>query len=504
MRAADQLAREVVCAGFTGRTPDEAPLEALRALGIHAAILFARNAGSREEVKALVAALSGVLSDDDPALICVDQEGGQIARLRDGVVELPSMMALGATRDSSLARRAGARLGRDLRRLGVNLDFAPVLDLALEPRNTVIGARAFGEDPEDVGALGAAFARGLADGGVVAVGKHFPGHGATEVDSHEALPVLKLDEERWRERELVPFERAIRDARIPAVMTAHVVVPPLDPARPATLSRAVVTGILRDELRYDGVVFSDCLEMEAIAREYGTARAAPLALAAGADCIVISHRLELAREAIDAIAGAARDGALAMARLEEAAARMRRLRASIPGRPEATAPDPEIALEIARGAVTLLRGSFALAAGGALTVVSFEGSERPSLSAALRRRKIQSEIMRIALDPSDDDLELLENVLRGMPGRAIAIVVRRAHLHPAQARAVARILAAAPEAAVISAREPYDAALWPRAKTLACIYDDGEISLEGVADVMTGRAKASGSLPVRLEPAAVR
>jgi beta-N-acetylhexosaminidase len=477
-----------VCTGFEGRDAGEAPLAALRALGIRAVILFAHNVGAPSSVRDLTAAVQAALADDLPALIAVDQEGGRVARLRDGVVALPAMMALGATRDPVLARRAGRRLGADLRGLGINADFAPVLDLAVEPRNTVIGNRAFGDDPELVAAMGLAFARGLREGGVAPIGKHFPGHGATAVDSHVDLPRVGLDEATWRRRDLIPFARAVADG-IPGLMTAHVVLQALDATRPATLSPAILTGVLRRELGFGGVVFSDCLEMGALGS--GDPRTAPRALAAGVDCIVISHRVELAADVIAEIAAAVRDGRLARERLTDAANRVRALRASLRGAdPAGDGADAGVGLEIARAAVTIVRGEAALPRRAAVTVVSFEEGEAPSLSGVLRRRGYKSEIMRVALEPREDEVDLLEMVVRGLGERSIVILTRRAHLHPAQAAAVARLLGAAPNAIVVSAREPYDAALFGQARNLVCIYDDTEVSLEGFADAATGRPAA--------------
>ena len=486
----EPLAAQVVCVGFEGTTAAEAPLGELAARGIRSVVLFARNVGGgAKALSRLTAELQRALADDLPALVGIDQEGGQVARIQDGVVALPAMMALGATRDTDLARRAGRRLGGDLRRLGINLDFAPVLDLALEPRNTVIGSRSFGADPGLVAEMGMAFAAGLREGGAIAVGKHFPGHGSTDVDSHVALPVLSIDEATWHTRDLVPFARAAASG-IPAIMTAHVILSALDAQRPATISPAIIGGILRGELHYDGAVFSDCFEMAALGGDI--ARNAPLALAAGVDCIIVSHHLEIAVRAIEAIVRAVESGELPRKRLEEAAARMRVLRASVTSMQRAgdDGSDAEIGLEIARAAVSVVRGEIALPPGAAVIVVSFEEAQRPSLSSALRRRGHKSEIMRVGLDPTSDELELLEMVVGGLSQRPIAIVMRRAHLHPQQAAAALRILNVAPDAVVISAREPYDAALFESAKNLACIYDDSEVSLNGLADAMTGRPAA--------------
>ncbi|MGH7716331.1 MAG: beta-N-acetylhexosaminidase, partial [Vulcanimicrobiaceae bacterium] len=302
-----ELAAQVVCTGFIGTGETDVPLDAMAELGIRATILFPRNFESCEQVRGLTAMLQRALSDETPALIGVDQEGGAVARLREGVVALPSMMALGATRDPDLARRAGRRLGADLRALGINLNFAPVLDLALEPRNTVIGTRSFGEDPHVVSQLGCAFADGLRAGGVIAVGKHFPGHGGTATDSHVALPVVSASGATLRARDFVPFAGAI-EAGIPALMTGHLSVTALDADAPATISPKILRGVLRDELRFGGVLFSDCVEMAALGE--ANASIAPRGLSAGVDCILISHRLDLAEAAIAAISRAVDDGRL--------------------------------------------------------------------------------------------------------------------------------------------------------------------------------------------------
>jgi beta-N-acetylhexosaminidase len=482
-----ELAGQVICTGFTGTSETDAPLDTMARLGIRGTILFARNLENAEQIRRLTAAIQRALGDSMPALIGVDQEGGAVARLASGVVALPSMMALGATRESDLARRAGRRLGADLRALGINLNFAPVLDLALEARNTVIGTRSFGEDPRLVSDLGRAFADGLRVSGVIAVGKHFPGHGATSTDSHVALPVVEANLTTLRTRDFVPFAGAIH-AGIPALMTAHVVLRELDAESPATISPRILRGILRDELGFGGALFSDCVEMGALGQ--ADASVAPRGLAAGVDCILISHRLDLAESAIMAITRAVEDGTLTFERLSDAASRMQTLRRSI-GASAAYDGDADIGREIARKAVTVVRGSVSLQAGEPVTVISFEAAEAPSLSSVLRRRGHKSEIMRVSLEPRADELELLEMVLAGMPGRRVVIMMRRAHLHPEQASAIARLLRAAPDAIVVSAREPYDAALFEQARNLACTYNDTEVSLEGLADVMTAHAAAA-------------
>ena len=506
------LARGVIGVGFTGITPDSAPLDALRAFGPGALILFARNVGTTDELRELVGALRDTAAL--PPLIMVDQEGGRVERIRHGVAALPSAMAIGATGDVALAEKLGTLLGRDLARLGINVDLAPVADLALQPRSVVIATRAFGDDPERVGAFAGAFAHGLERAGVAATVKHFPGHGSTAEDSHVALPRVTADAATLRARDLVPFERAIAGRAASIVITAHIVIEAFDPDRPATLSRSVLTGLLRDELGYDGIIATDCLEMDAIADSVGTVRGAVEALAAGADLLLISHRLDLAHEAADAIVVAVENGAIPLARLQDAHARIQRLRERLARPAPFTEPvDDEWPLDAARRAVTVLRGDALLRPGKPVTVISFEGTavdnaatsggrtradDTPSLSSALRRRGWKSEVMRVPLEPAADDVDVLLEHIPALGDREFIIVTRDAHLFPGQAAAVARILALAPDALVVSARSPYDALLWPQAKRVVCIYGGQAISLEGCADVLSGRAPISGMLPVRL------
>jgi beta-N-acetylhexosaminidase len=514
------LARGVICAGFDGSTAANAPLDALRSFGPGAIILFGRNAGTAGDVRELVAALRAIAN---PApLIAVDQEGGRVERLRDGVAALPSAMAVGAAGDVALTQRLGMLLGRDLSRLGITVDLAPVADLALRPNSRVIGTRAYGDDPERVAAFAGAFARGLERSGVAAALKHFPGHGSTGEDSHDASPHVRADAATLRARDLVPFARSVAAGAASIVLTTHVVVEALDPQRPATLSRAILTDLLRGELRFDGVVATDCLEMHAIAAGIGTVHGAVEALAAGADLLLISHHLELAHGAAEAIAAAVAGGHIPLRRLQEAYARVYDLRARLAANPTAPAEeiDEHAPLEASQRAVTAVTGDPRLRAGKAVTVISFEGqltdnaaasgnatgtASAPSLSGALRRRGWKSEVMRVPLDPADEDLDLLLEHVPALGDREFVVVTRDAHLSPAQTDAVARILALAPHALIVSARSPFDALLWPAARRVICIYGDGGIAFEGCADVLSGRVPLRGTLPVRLNgTAAVR
>ena len=492
-----RLAGSVLCVGLAGPGVDAEERTELRALGPGAVVLFARNVTTLDATRRLLADARDVIGGEAPALGCVDQEGGRVVRLRFSAEAIPPMLALGATGDAALAERVGERLGDELRAVGANVDFAPVLDLALEPENTAIGSRSLGDDPARVALLGAAIIRGLQRRGVAATAKHFPGHGATALDSHLTLPVVAADAATLRARDLVPFAAAIAEG-VRAVMTAHIVVHAFDAERPATLSPRILGTLLRSELGFDGVCFTDCLEMAAIVGESGTARAAALAVAAGADAVLVSHERSLARAARDEIVAAARAGTLPIERLEEAAGRMRRLRAW--AAPAAlSAPweaDASIARDVARAALRVVRGDPVLDRDRPVTIVSFEGDtsdgiatadgNRPSLSLALRRRRVRSELMRVALDPSDDMLETLVEIVRAQGDRQFVFIARRAHQHAAQRRALAALLSVAPAGVAVSALEPNDLNALEQARTVVCTFGDELANVEALADLMTG------------------
>lgn len=310
--------------GFTGTT---APDWLLRRLGegLASVGLFGRNIASPEQLASLTAQLRG---ERDDVLVAIDEEGGDVTRLevRTGS-SFPGNHALGAVDDVSLTRDVAFELGRRLAACGVNLNWAPSADVNSNPGNPVIGVRSFGADTDLVARHTAAYVTGLQAAGVAACTKHFPGHGDTAVDSHHALPRIDAELPVLEGRELAPFRAAIA-AGTRAVMSAHILVPALDPDRPATLSRRTLTGLLREELGYEGLIVTDGMEMQAIAATYGIERGSVLAIAAGADAICVGGGLaddDTVRRLRDALVSAVRTGELPEERLADAANRVREL-----------------------------------------------------------------------------------------------------------------------------------------------------------------------------------
>lgn len=317
-----ERAAGLIVTGFTGTRLDDALRAQLRRVPFAGYILFARNCENVEQTRALTGALRESIAPSP--IVGIDQEGGRVVRLTAGVEPIPPMAEIGAADDADRAFALGEQIARDLRRAGCTHDFAPVLDLNLDPGNTVIGDRSFGSDPLRVARIGGALARGLERGGITATLKHFPGHGATAQDTHVEFARLSSDEATLRARDMLPFQLALRDAA--SIMAAHVAVPAVDGDRPASISRRFLTGILREEWGYDGVIFTDCMQMDAIAKGIGTVRGVTEAIAAGADCALISHDPQLAFEAAQHLARAVARGDVPRARLDEAYARVVRLR----------------------------------------------------------------------------------------------------------------------------------------------------------------------------------
>jgi beta-N-acetylhexosaminidase len=353
-----RLAGQCVVTGWHGVGIPRA-VQDLAEQGALGGVLVARhNYRDRAQLVRMTGLLHSWGPRDRRALVTADQEGGPVSHLSPPVAPLPSMTALGNIDDIDLTHRAGAAMGEELRRVGVDVDLAPVLDARTNPRNSVVLGRVFSREPERVARHGRAFIDGLWAAKVLACAKHFPGHGDTSVDSHAGLPRVAHNLARLEAVELVPFRAVIRE--VASVMVAHVVYSGVDPQNPGTLSRAVVDGILRQRLQFDGVAMTDDLQMAAIRRTYGHERAVELAIRAGIDMAMLAHNAEYARQAIHHLARTAeRDPALRR-RLEESAARVARMRAKLdaPTPPNPFVVDPaRLAWEVdARRAASGVQG----------------------------------------------------------------------------------------------------------------------------------------------------
>ncbi|MFM9366834.1 glycoside hydrolase family 3 protein [Streptomyces sp. Da 82-17] len=458
-RATDTLTRDALTVLQPGFVGTSAPDWLLRRIGegLHSVGLFGRNIASPEQLAALTAQLR---AERDDVLVAIDEEGGDVTRLevRSGS-SFPGNHALGAVDDPELTRAVAAELARRLAACGVNLNWAPSADVNSNPDNPVIGVRSFGADPALVSRHTAAYVEGLQSAGVAACTKHFPGHGDTAVDSHHAVPRIDAPLDVLRERELTPFRAAIA-AGTRAVMSAHILLPALDPDRPATLSRRILTGLLREELNFDGLIVTDGMEMRAISGTYGIERGSVLAVAAGADAICVGGGLadeDTVLRLRDALVAAVRTGELPEERLADAAARVRAL-----GRWSASA----VRVESGTGhdiGTTAARRALRITVNGehphlssppyvaALTPMAniAVGDETPwGVAAELVRLLPGTETGSYTADSDPAD------ILAAAGDRRIVTVVRDAHRHAWMSGALDVLLAARPDTVVVEMGVP--------------------------------------------------
>jgi beta-N-acetylhexosaminidase len=485
----DRLVNACTMPGFAGPVVPEWALEAVEN-GLAGVCLYGANLPAAEgeertadRVRDLAAAVHAVRPD---ALVALDEEGGDVTRLDYRVgSRYPGNLALGTVDDAALTAAIATAIGTDLRRVGVNVDFAPSVDVNSDVRNPVIGVRSFGADPGTVARHGAAFVTGLQAAGVAATAKHFPGHGATTVDSHLGLPVIDADEATFRRRDLPPFAAAVQ-AGVALVMTSHVVFSALDDA-PATLSRRLLGDLLRGELGFDGVVVTDALDMAGVRDVHGIAGAAALALAAGADLLLLgAEDGEEHCAAVRATIGrSVAEGRLPEARLREAAGRVGALRQRLAGAAVRPAEDrPDLGLQVARAALRV-RGVTPLVAPPVVVELRAGtnmavGAAAWSLAEPLARSAPLPDVLTVTEDGPGP-----EEVVARATGAPLVVAVRDAYRSGWQRAWLLRLTEQRPDAVVVALGMPADLDLVTGPAVAA--HGAARVNTLAVADLLTGR-----------------
>jgi beta-N-acetylhexosaminidase len=506
---AAQKVGQLMMIGFDGTAVDAELRGMIKDFHIGGVILFARNVQSPEQVARLTNELQTIaLESGHPGLvIAIDQEGGRVARLTEGtgVSEFPSAMALGATGDPENAHRMATAMAAEMGAVGINVNFAPDLDVNNNPSNPVIGTRSFSSDPVSVAEFGIAFARGLQEKGVLAFGKHFPGHGDTAIDSHIDLPLVPHDRARLNQIELAPFREAIQSG-FAGIMSAHVTFPAIDPTPglAATLSRSVLTGLLRHELDYNGLIATDSLEMGALAANgYPPAVAAALAFAAGADLLLLNRDHSMHRNAFANLMQIIQDGKVSQEQLDASVQRILQTKAKFgilaprliadpakAGESIGTAEHHELALELARKAITLLKDEASLLPlkpDEPLLVI--ETAAAKGLGLLLNAKTLE-----IKNDPNTDAITAAMSIAKD--SHKIVVTTTDAHLYPGQVQLVNELLPQIPNIIIVSVRTPYDINVLSPVPTFLAAYGGNTPTLRAIADVLMGKFQPSGVLPV--------
>lgn len=494
---------QLMMVGFAGKSVDPAITTLVRGYRVGGVCLFGRNVDSSTQIGTLNDDVRGLLEDWVPPFIAVDQEGGNVVRLTDGNIVLPGNMVLGAARQPALAYEAGLAQGEDLKRLGFNMNLAPVLDVNSNPQNPVIGLRAFGDDVALVSQLGSEFVRGQQDAQIVTVAKHFPGHGGVDTDSHRSLPVMRGSLREVR-KALQPFEAAMKSG-LDGLMTAHIAMPALSgDETPATLSRRVLGGVLRDEMAFDGLVLTDELEMDAIDRHYGVGRAAVLAINAGADMVLIPWRLEKKEEVWLTLLDAVRGGEISIERLDRAVLRILTLKvrrglfetpAPLSERLAALGAKRGLSTRIAAAGITLIRTEgalFPLASNQRVAVISAE----PTLITSLQGRFSALTSLAVPAIPDANDHDGIKVRTRALAAKADIVVVGIINSRQLELVTIAALTGKPVVAVVLGA--PYLAAQAHEAKVVLATYSWRAAATEAAAASLSGEVGTPGRLPVTL------
>lgn len=517
----EQKIGQILMVGFHSLQFDDHVRELLYEHYIGNIILFSRNVADKDQIANLTEEIqkNAIQATGIPAFISIDQEGGMVTRITNGVTVFPGNMAVAATSDPKNAYKIGEIMGKELRALGINMNLSPVLDVNNNPLNPVIGVRSYGENPEKVADFGISYIESLQKNRVIATAKHFPGHGDTRVDSHIDLPIIDHDMKRLQRIELHPFKAAI-DIGIDAIMTAHIIFKALDPQTPATLSHNVITGLLRRQLGFKGLVITDCMEMKAIDTYFGTVNAAVMAIKAGADIVLISHTKEKQLGAVKAIKEAVLNGDIPIETIDRAVQRIIDIKykyniidCPYPNRQViydtlCSREHISISKAISQKSITVIKDDKSLlpvktrnilAISPKPTIITgVEDSDRKTQSLAEKLGdKLSCEFSTMDLNPGDDYIERI--VQKAKDKELIIVGTYNANLNEGQCKLVNELYKYNENIIVVALRNPYDISAFKQIPTYICTYEYTPLSIDSLINVLVNEVQPLGKAPVTIE-----
>lgn len=497
--------------GFPGLEMSEEFIQAVKTHKIGNVILFRENVKDCAQLKKLCADIQELVRAETghSAFIAIDQEGGVVTRLREDGVNVPGAMALGATGEPENAYKAGVLIGKELRALGPNFNFAPTVDVNSNPRNPVIGVRSYGDDAQTVGKFAANAVRGLMEGGILCTAKHFPGHGDTDLDSHLALPCVDKPLEELERVELVPFKAAIA-AGIPAVMTAHILFPQLEPENiPATMSRRIMQGLLREQLGFEGIIVSDCMQMKAIASHYGTVEGTLASFKAGVDLVEITHDPILCGQAAELALKAAQSGEL---NLEENDASVERILAikerwveqSVEEYFDFAAAAEESRAMMEKTITQIRRGSFVLGENPIcigcppyrVSLVDNVEAQKENPFGINMAKELAGTCAQMSQDPDQEEIAAL--VAQAKAHSCAVVGTFNGTTRKGQLALVHALAEAGVPTAAIALWNPYDLKELPESVWAIAAFEYSVESIRAAAKVLRGELIPTGKLPVKM------
>jgi beta-N-acetylhexosaminidase len=508
---------QLIFTGFPSTAPSQEFIRIVKEYKIGNVILFAHNISSALQVKKLCSDIQFLIKEYTgfPAFISVDQEGGMVVRLTQDCTNVPGAMAVAATGNPENAFIAGQITGSELRALGINIDLAPTIDVNSNPANPVIGVRSYGDNPMDVSKYGLEMMRGLNSSGVMSVLKHFPGHGDTAVDSHLALPKVDKSLEELEQTHILPFKIAIEKGA-EAIMTSHILFPQIEKEnKPATLSRTILTDLLKVKLGFKGMVVTDCLEMNAIKEHYGTAKGALEALKAGADMVFISHSADIVEEAVLLIEKAVEAGELSMERIEDALSKVIKFKNKYA---DTNSSDIDISVvgseEHRRKAARISSESIALVrdnkgqlpvSGEDILFVGCHASHITNVMSFIDKKfnfpdfmaeKFGGEGILIGTSPEPEDMERVLAASKGK--KTVVFGTYNGHLFKGQLDILNRLCREHGNVVAVALRNPYDLGMVDENAAAIATYEYTPLSLETLVSVLKGEIKPSGKLCVKI------
>jgi len=513
----DEKIGQLIMIGFDALEINDHALELIRDYRVGNIILFARNVDSPQQVFELNKALQKLAEEefDIPLYISIDQEGGMVTRMKNGSTFFPGAMTIAASGDPQNAFYVGKYMGQELLSLGVNMNLAPPLDVNNNPKNPVIGVRSYSDDPEIVTTYGTQFIKGLQKY-VVATAKHFPGHGDTKVDSHLALPTIHLDEERFNRVELAPFREAINQG-VQAIMSSHINFPLInEDGLPSTLSYNCLTGLLRNKLKFEGLIVTDCMQMKAIQYQYTTPVGAKLALKAGANIVCISHSKDLQIASIKAIKEAVLSGEIPLDVIEERVARVLKFKKQLKVYSETDTFEDvkyivinkatkEFALKVVEQAVTLVKGTpletlqdtLLIASTPQATTIADEDDGANDIINAVKLEIPTLDTMRVSIKPTVEEIASI--VDRAKAYKQVVYCSYNANIHTTQLDCMNQLNALESTLYVCAMRNPYDGYFSPELEHIVCFYEYTPNSIQAFLKYIKGDLVMHGKLPVHYE-----